>query len=217
MTGPTSGKEFRPPLPSPPADDPPPVPGPHPDKEPGASAPGLLPDDGLGASAPGSLPDDELADLLSDDELLARLSRLAAAVDPVPERLLAAARDAFGLRELDARVAELVRDSAVGASAIPVRGPAAPRMLSFEVGDVAVECTVTPRQARRDILGQLVGGTAATVDAQVPGAPAVTTQVGDDGWFGVRDLPAGPVRLRCRLADGTTLVTSWAVILASGG
>jgi hypothetical protein len=148
---------------------------------------------------------------LSDDELMGRLGGLAAAADPVPEPLLAAARDAFGLRELDARVAELVRDSTFDMPATAVRGPG-PRMLSFESGQVAIECEVTPDAARRDIFGQLVGGTASAVDAQVAGQRAVTVPVDADGCFGVHGLPAGPVRLRAHLADGTTLVTSWAVI-----
>jgi hypothetical protein len=148
---------------------------------------------------------------LSDDELIAWLSRLAAVADPVPERLLDAARDALGLRELDARMAELMRDSAVDLPAAAVRG-AGPRMLSFEAGNLAVECEITSHASRRGIFGQLVGGSASAVDAQVAGQAAVTVGVDADGCFGVRDLPAGPARLRCYLADGTTLVTSWAVI-----
>ena len=147
----------------------------------------------------------------TDDDLLAWLSQLAAVADPVPEPLLGAARDAFGLRELDARVAELIRDSAVDVPATAVRGPG-PRMLSFESAGLAVECEVTPHGSRRDIFGQLVGGHASAVDAQVAGQAPVTVEVDTDGCFGVRDLPAGPVRLRCHLTDGTTLVTSWAVI-----
>lgn len=148
----------------------------------------------------------------SDDELVAHLGRLAAVVDPVPELLLAAARDAFALRELDARVAELVRDSAVDVPAAAVRGPG-PRMLSFESGDIAVECEITAHAARRDVFGQLVGGQAALVDAQPAGGAAVTVGLDADGCFTVRDLPSGPVRLRCHLANGTRLVTSWAIIL----
>jgi hypothetical protein len=148
---------------------------------------------------------------LSDDELMARLSEVAAVADPVPEALLSAARAAFGLRELDARVAELIRDSAVDVPATAVRGPG-PRMLSFESGEVAIECEVTPDAAGRDIFGQLVGGTAPAVDAQVPGQPLVTAAVDADGCFSIRGLPAGPARLRARLTDGTTLITSWAVI-----
>lgn len=151
-----------------------------------------------------------------DDELLAQLRRIAAEADPVPELVIQAARSAFGLRDLDARLAELVRDSAVDVPATAVRGGDR-RMLSFEAGDVAVECEITERDLRRDILGQLVGGLAAGIDAEVAGTEVtstqrVTVQVDERGRFSVRDLPAGPVRLRCRLADGTTVVTSWAAM-----
>ena len=146
-----------------------------------------------------------------DDELLAQLRRIAAAADPVPELVIQAARSAFGLRDLDARLAELVRDSAIDLPATAVRGGDR-RMLSFEVGDVAVECEITERDLRRDILGQLVGGLAAGIDAEVAGTQRVTVPVDERGRFSVRDLPAGPVRLRCRLADGTTVVTSWAAM-----
>ena len=149
-----------------------------------------------------------------DDELLAWLRRIAAEADPVPELVIQAARSAFGLRDLDARLAELVRDSAVDVAATAVRGPER-RLLSFEAGDVAVECEITERDVRRDILGQLVGGLASGIDAEVAGIDVTSTQtvtvpVDERGRFSVRDLPPGPVRLRCRLADGTTVVTSWA-------
>lgn len=163
--------------------------------------------------------DDELSVFARDDELSARLNlfpaRYAPPCDPlygpVPEPLLAAARDAFSLRELHARVAELVRDSVVDLPVSPVREPGC-RKLSFESGDVAVECEITAYASRRDIYGQLVGGNASVVDAEVAGRAAVTVRVDANGCFGVRGLASGPVRLRCRLADGTTLVTSWAVI-----
>lgn len=151
-----------------------------------------------------------------DDALLARLRRIAAEADPVPEMVIQAAQSAFGLRDLDARLAELVRDSAVDVPATAVRGPDQ-RLLSFEVGDVAVECEITEHDLRRDILGQLVGGLASDIDAEVAGPDVTSTHtvsvpVDERGRFSVRDIPAGPVRLRCRLADGTTVVTSWAAV-----
>jgi hypothetical protein len=151
-----------------------------------------------------------------DDALLARLRRIAAEADPVPGMVTQAARWAFGLRDLDARLAELVRDSAVDVPATAVRGPDR-RLLSFEVGDVEVECEITERDARRDILGQLVGSTASGIDAEVAGTDVTSMQtvsvaVDERGRFSIRDIPAGPVRLRCRLTDGTTVVTSWAVV-----
>ena len=147
----------------------------------------------------------------ADDELIARLRRVAARAAPVPEALLAAASAAFGLRELDVRVAELVRDSAVGASATAVRGLGA-RMLSFEAADVVIECEVTARGHRRDVIGQLVGAVATAVQVQVAGTRPVDMRVDARGGFSVAGLPAGPFRLRCALADGSALVTSWTAV-----
>jgi hypothetical protein len=144
----------------------------------------------------------------ADDELIAHLRRVAAVADPVPEALLAAASAAFGLRELDVRVAELVRDSAVGAPATAVRGLGA-RLLSFEAADAVIECEVTARGVRRDVIGQLVGAVAAALLAEVAGTGAVAARVDEDGRFSVSDLPAGLFRLRCSLVDGSTLMTSW--------
>jgi hypothetical protein len=148
-----------------------------------------------------------------DDDLIERLRRIAAQADPVPPGLLDAARAAFGMRDIDARVAELVRDSAVDAPATSLRGDG-PRLLSFEAGEAVIECEVTGRGGRRDVVGQLVGAAADELEAQVAGNPAATpaVRVSEHGVFAVRGLPAGPFRLRCRLADGTTLVTSWASI-----
>jgi hypothetical protein len=142
-----------------------------------------------------------------DDELIARLGRVAAQADPVPGALVTAARGVFGLRELDARIAELVRDSALAAPVALVRGPGG-RLLSFESGDIAVECEITARDARRDVFGQFVGARPAAVHITATDA-VVDTPVDDQGRFSARGIPAGLLRLRWSLADGTTLVTSW--------
>jgi hypothetical protein len=151
---------------------------------------------------------------VSDDELIARLRRIAAEADPVPPVLLSAARAAFALRDIDARVADLVRDSLVDAPATPVRAGGTARgeearMLSFEVGSTAIECEVMARAGERDIRGQLSGAQASTIEAEVAGCPPVSVTLGAHGWFTVYGLPSGPFRLRCRTADGETLVTSW--------
>jgi hypothetical protein len=150
----------------------------------------------------------------ADDELIARLRRIAAKADPVPLPLLSAARAAFALRDVDARVAELVRDSLVDAPATPMRAGGTARgedarLLSFEAAGTAIECEVMARSGERDIRGQLSGAQAATMAAEVAGKPPVSVTVGAHGWFTVRGLPPGPFRLRCQLADGATLVTSW--------
>lgn len=147
----------------------------------------------------------------ADDDLMARLRGIAARADPVPEALLVAASAAFGLREIDVRVAELLRDSESDAPAVAVRGPG-PRLLSFEAADVVIECEVTARGAQRDVIGQLVGAVATLLQAQVAGTAAVDATPDAHGRFSARDLPAGLFQLRCSLADGTTLVTSWTAV-----
>jgi hypothetical protein len=82
-------------------------------------------------------------------------------------------------------------------------------MLSFEAAGTAIECEVVARAGERDIRGQVSGAQAATLAAEVAGQPPISVTVGAHGWFTVRGLPAGPFRLRCELADGATLVTSW--------
>jgi hypothetical protein len=155
----------------------------------------------------GQQPSDRPPDA-ADGELVMRLRQIAACADPVPEALLATARAAFGLRDLDARVAELVRDSAVDATATAVRGPG-PRLLSFEAADAVIECEVTARGMRRDVIGQLVGAVATALHAQMTDAEAVDARIDERGRFSISGLPPGLLRLRCSLADGTTLVTSW--------
>jgi hypothetical protein len=148
---------------------------------------------------------------LSDEDLIRRLRRIAAEADPVPDSLYVAARAAFALRDLDARVAELVRDSALDAPLITVRAhqDSDARMLSFEGADTVIECEITVRGGTRDISGQVSGGTATSVAAEVAGQPPLRAEVGAHGFFTVRGLPPGPFRLKCQLADGALVATSW--------
>src|SRR5258708_29472442 len=99
----------------------------------------------------------------------------AATADPVPEAVMAAARAAFGLRDLDARVAELVRDSEVDAPLMAVRSTvmrdAEGRMLSYEAGGTTIECEVVTRAGQRSVSGQRSGAAGAAVGAQGPGEP----------------------------------------------
>ena len=69
-----------------------------------------------------------------DDELEAELRRLAADREPVPAELVQAAVDAFGWRNIDAELAELVYDSLIDTDeASLVRGPPGQRLVSFAV------------------------------------------------------------------------------------
>jgi hypothetical protein len=143
----------------------------------------------------------------ADDELMARLSAVARTADPAPPLTHEMAKAAFGLRTLDAELAELVADSLESAGA--VRGPSDVRLLAFEAGDVSVDVEVAVDGEHRRLVGQLSGGVDLEVDTA---AGSRAAEVDDLGRFVVAALPAGPIRLRTTTADGRSVVTAWTTI-----
>lgn len=141
----------------------------------------------------------------SDDPLAARLARLFAEADPVPEAVLAAARAGLGWRNLDAEVASLVADSLWDAGA--VRGDAA-RLLTFEAGELTIEVEVSDVGGRLRVLGQVVPPRAVEVRVEQPGGGVLVTA---DEWgrFAVPDLPTGPTRFVC---GDPAVGTEWTVL-----
>src|SRR2546425_157833 len=90
--------------------------------------------------------DDETA---RDAPLLAELRLASAAREPVPPRVLEAARAAYTWRLIDAELAELIADSALEAQVAGVRGGVRgeqmPRLVTFEVaGGTTLELEATP-------------------------------------------------------------------------
>jgi hypothetical protein len=148
----------------------------------------------------------------ADDDLLAGLRRLAALADPVPAHVRAAARAAFETRDLDARLAELIADSAAEADFEPVRQATDERLLSFAADGTQVELTVRAEGAGWTMMGQIFG--PGTRQAAVETGPRAGTplDVDDLGRFVATGLRSGPVRLRCGLPGGGSLVTSWVML-----
>lgn len=110
-----------------------------------------------------------------EEELLEEELRQAASLlDPVPPALLQAAVDAFALRDLEARVAELTFDSLL--DALPVRGAAAaPRMLTFSAGEVTLDVELT----EEGLIGQVLprpppASTSSRPPARPPRSPPTT-------------------------------------------
>lgn len=147
-----------------------------------------------------------LNDAEFDDGLLEGELRGAAAIlDPVPAELRRLAVEAFMLRDLDARLAELTFDSLV--DAIPVRGVTdAPRMLTFRAGELTVDVEVT----ERGVMGQVLPPQPARIEVLgglQPAAPATLTADAMGRFAG--DVPtAGPFALRLR-TGGEVVVTEW--------
>ena len=162
---------------------------------------------------------------MDDDALVAALRDAAGRYEPVPPAVVATARDAFGLRDLDAELAALVDDGAeVSAEVAGVRSAtAAARLLVSAVDDVEVELEVTEVGGRRSLVGQVHadadaaddgdGDVQVEVEVEVQ-TPSTTWAAPVDvhGRFAVDDVPAGPLRLRLRLGGSRTVVTAWSVV-----
>jgi len=146
---------------------------------------------------------------IDGEELFQRLRIVVDEVDPMPEAVLVNARAAFGLRRLDAELAELVRDSAdeERGSLIAVRGEGDARLISFETGQIVVELQVTERGPMRDLVAQISGVDVRRAEVQTPSAlyPAEL----DDSLISVDGVPAGHLRVHVHTAEGRELVTSW--------
>jgi hypothetical protein len=144
------------------------------------------------------------------EDLLEQLRRIAGEVDAPPAIVEDAARAAFLTRRLDEEIAELVRDS--GLTAAGVRGTE-PRLLTYALGELALELQVEESAGLLSVAGLLststedaATGTAVQVETQ---AATVAVDIDEAGWFRVDGLDAGPVRVRIRMAGGTTVSTGW--------
>ena len=182
--------------------------GPGPADRPPADGPSAddLPADGL--------PADEL---LADDLLVGRLRGVAAEADGLPPGVLAAARAAFGLRGVDAELADLVADSFETAHL--VRGPSVRRLLAWAAGTVSVDVEVSGTGPARRLVGTVEGaGGPVTVESAAAGRAAgrpadpVTLELDDAGRFSVDGVPGGPVRLRVTRAGARAVITAWVVV-----
>jgi hypothetical protein len=164
--------------------------------------------------------------IMQDEELLAELSALWAALDPVDPVLLEQARMAFGWRTIDADLAELSYDSLADREVLAgVRDGgqwgSGPRLLGFGTEQsgadddaLAVEIEVSSEHGRTTLIGQLMPPAPAVVRVQRferagsahEGPAAVAAD--DLGRFRFESMPIGPVRLH--IETGARIIhTSW--------
>ncbi|MBC6462387.1 hypothetical protein [Actinomadura sp. HBU206391] len=140
----------------------------------------------------------------TEEELMAEVRAAFAALEPLPEGVLAAGRATLAWRMPDATLAELVTDSLSGAPG--VRGTS--RLLTFGGADLEVEVEVSG--AGRDL--ELVGRLSPPAPAQVRVrhlSGELTARVDRTGHFIVSGVPSGLLSLVFRLPDAGSIVTSW--------
>ena len=152
-----------------------------------------------------------MSNKMNDDQLIARLADALDAVDPVPEHVLDAAKAAYTWRTIDAELAALVFDSAAE-DLIGIRSADTTRQLTFSTPGVEIELIVLSDTTRR-IVGQLVPPQRAEIVLHHETGER-TVESDTLGRFTIDDVPAGSVRLTCRLEgdDGSVVQTEWTII-----
>jgi hypothetical protein len=150
------------------------------------------------------------------DPLLSEVRAVIEKADPIPEKVIAAAKGSFTWRTIDTELAELVADSSesLGADLVGagVRGDAAPRLLTFEATGLVVEVEVAETGTNRRLVGQLVPMTAADVVVRWSTGSAATA-ADELGRFDVSDIPTGLVSIAVtRPGDANPIITSWVTV-----
>jgi hypothetical protein len=152
-----------------------------------------------------------------DDALVADLSRLAARYDPVPAKVVTAARQSFQFVEScdwDAELATLTYDSSLDdhdtRALVRAHGT---RDLTFEASQLTVELQVRAGRSGgpRQIVGQLVPAQAGRIEVRHPEG-SFTVEVSPRGRFATDAAPAGPMSLRCTGSDDAVTTTEWVTI-----
>src|SRR6266545_551101 len=132
------------------------------------------------------------------------------------ERPIRSGRDSFAWRTIDAALAALTYDSSSEpAAAAVVRGPDAPRQLTFEAPELTVGVEVTVLGSHRRLIGQLVPAQRAMVTVRHQQGGMVAVEADELGRFRAEDVPSGLSSLRCQLGgieEGTAVVTDWIVL-----
>lgn len=143
------------------------------------------------------------------EELEQELRRAAAVFDPVPPGLQQYATAAYGMRTIDAELAELTFDSTLDREALLVRGGEEARLLTFRSGAVTIDLEVSGAGSARRLVGRLAPGQPATI--QVRSLDRVVEATADDlGRFAADLDRTGPFSLRCRLpGEPRPVVTDW--------
>jgi hypothetical protein len=148
-----------------------------------------------------------------DDQLLARLRAVAAELDSVPADVLAAARTAIDVYDLDGELAELVADSGSDLPELAfdtVRsGAVDDRLLAFEGAGVRIDVEIFLEDAVLTVAGQLTGAAPGGCVLERDGRAAEPVDVDALGRFLLVGVPVGPVRFRCHAADGRVVRTVW--------
>ena len=141
-----------------------------------------------------------------DERLLAALGEALKASQAVPSWFVETGKNAFAWHNIDAELAQLTYDSSrdTDRAAVTRSENASIRALTFASPHLRLELEVSGNT----LLGQVLPPQAGTLETHTR-AGVTTSQVDEIGCFAVDPIPDSPFRLRCRMADGTDVLTGW--------
>jgi hypothetical protein len=147
-----------------------------------------------------------VAERWDDEQLLATLRDAMRARREVPEWFVETGKNAYAWHNIDAELARLTYDSRQDGDTVgAVRSEAASiRALTFTSGQLSIELEV----ASGSLLGQIIPPRAGTLEVHTK-TGVTSWPVDEIGCFAVAPIPASPFRLRCRMQDGTDVLTGW--------
>ena len=142
-----------------------------------------------------------------DEDLLAALREAVSARRAVPDEFVEAGKSAFAWRSIDAELAQLTYDSTYSPdlSGLMRAEPASIRALTFTSTRAQLELEVV----ESSLLGQILPVQEARIEVQAHDDAEQAISADETGCFSIHPIPRGPFRLRCRLADGNDILTSW--------
>ena len=143
-------------------------------------------------------------------DLTARLQ--ATNADPPPDALLAAARAAYSWRSLDTDLCRPAYDSLLDESLTATRGRHDARMLRFTNDDLSIDLEITTDDDARSLVGQVTPPAVTELTIRHGGAHESVLTSDALGRFLLDGASAGPLSVRCRTSQETTLTTDWVLI-----
>jgi hypothetical protein len=141
-----------------------------------------------------------------DEQLMAALREAMRARQAVPDWFVETGQSAYAWHNIDAELAQLTYDSSRDRdrAAVTRSEAASIRALTFTSAHLTIELEVTGGS----LLGQIIPPQAGMLETHTK-AGVITSPVDEIGCFAVEPIPASPFRLRCRMADGTDVLTGW--------
>jgi hypothetical protein len=140
--------------------------------------------------------------------------RAAIALDPVPQRVIDAARASLTWLTIDAELASLSFDSLDAGELVGARGAGGPRSISFEYQAVAIELELTTTSTGSlSLQGQVAPGEPVAIEIhQSHSESVIVADVRPNGRFAADGLQSGSIRLLVRFAPNAgpaMLLTEW--------